>query len=142
MIYTGSLDVAANTTAASPQEETFKMSAGVIHDIKIEIPSGHAGLTGLAFYIGGHRLYPSSEGMWFSGDNRVIEFREWYKLNRVVNYVKVRGYNTDTQYSHKFFYEFGVLEDWQITPWLSVKDLIKWIKILLGKIDIQNQSKD
>jgi hypothetical protein len=134
MIYTGSIDVSANTAEASPQSATIKMSAGVIHDVKIEIPAGHTGLTGISFYIGGHKIYPSSEGMWFSGDDRVIEFREWFKLNKTHNYIKVKAYNTDTQLSHKFFYEFGVLQDWQITPWLSVNNLIKWIKVLLGKM--------
>lgn len=132
MIYTGSIDVSADTSENSPEETSFKVTAGVIHHVGIEIPPGHAGLTGIAFYIGGHQIYPSTQGQWFRGDNRNMVFKEWLTIRGVDNKITVKAFNTDETFSHIFNYEFGVLKDWQLTPWLSVNRLIKWLKIFLG----------
>lgn len=134
MINTGSIEVAANTSAGSPQEETLKLTAGVIHELKLEIPPGHVGLTGISFWIAGHPVFPSTAGQWFKGDNRELRFREWYKIKTSLNKMTIKAYNTDDTYAHTFYYEIGVLKDWQITPWLSVNRLIRFIQKLLARM--------
>ena len=133
MIYTDRITVPINTTASTPEESTFKVTAGVIHHVGIEIPPGHSGLTGISFYLGGHQIFPSTQGQCFQGDNREIRIKEWLPIRGIDNKITVKAYNTDDTYEHDFIYEFGVLKDWQLTPWLSVNRLIKQLKIFLGK---------
>jgi len=49
------------------------VDGGTIRKIRIVIPAGHAGLTGIALGYGGNAIVPRSTGAFYSGDDRIVD---------------------------------------------------------------------
>jgi hypothetical protein len=92
--------VPAGTTAANPQETPIACGDVILDEIRLTVPSGHFGLTGIQFRYADTPIVPwNDRNGWLIGDN----FRETFTVNfEVSSPLVVVAYNTD-QYVHSFY---------------------------------------
>lgn len=96
----------AGTAEASPQETDVALPQGTLERVDIQVPPGHAGLTGLALEYSGEHIYPWGAGSWLEGDDIDIEAVLDFPLGGSA--VTVRTYNTDDTYDHDHLLRFVV----------------------------------
>lgn len=111
MLYTTAITAAKGGSEATASDTRIKCSAGIIHHIDILFPSGCAGLVHVCIYHGGHRFFPSSEGMDVAGDNETVRFKEYQPLRKETNYISVKAWNEDDTYDHTVRVRIGVLPE-------------------------------
>jgi len=128
-----SFTIPANTPRESPLEREIDLAPGVIHRVIITIPPGHAGLTHLQIFQGGHQVYPTSIGEDFSGDQSTYDFRDWYELEGAPFSMRLVGWNTDDTFQHTFIVGIGILPKWVLLPQLFAKKATGLIDRLLGR---------
>lgn len=58
----------------NPTRQALNFVGGRVRVIRIVIPAGHAGLTGIALGFGGNAVLPLNSGGYYSGDDRHVEF--------------------------------------------------------------------
>lgn len=100
-----SLVVPAQTASASPLSQALALGQTQIVGVRIIIPRGHVGLTGLQILNGGTRILPWDDATaWIVGDDEKVDF----DLNtQAANTMTLRGYNTG-QLQHTFYLRFEV----------------------------------
>lgn len=130
MIFTKEITLAAGQTEATATSTKLKMSKGVIHEFNAVFPSGCVQLVNLKIYQGGHQLFPSTEGMVFSGNNEVIDFKTFHELGSEENYLDIVAWNTDDTYPHTITVRFGVLPKYVLLPSYAVQGIIGSLKAL------------
>ncbi len=101
--------VLKNTAEETPYEQKLPITGGVLHQVSIQIPAGHAGLTGVAIDQGLHQIAPSNQNEWFKGDDVRFSYDEYVELPPDTRELVLRGYNLDTLYDHSFVIGVGVL---------------------------------
>lgn len=102
------LNVPPNTPIARPVSFTLPfMDALVIRHERIDIPKGHAFLTGIQLYAGGRvlRFLPEagSGNEWIQGDGITYERYIPFHLEPPRFYIEIRAYNLDAVYTHSFY---------------------------------------
>ena len=137
--YSFSITAPANTDEDSQTEVELLMSKGVIHDVEITIPHGHAGLAHLKIFHHEVQLYPLSRNNDYHGDGMAIKFKDFYELKNEPYSLIARAYNTDELYDHEFIISIGVLPKWVVLPQLftqGVSSVINKIKcITIDEVD-------
>jgi hypothetical protein len=115
-VYEGDLTVPAGTPASAPVSSVVPVVLGVLKRITLEVPPGHAGLTGWMLVIAGTPVIPYGGNRWLVADG----YTDSWELDQVVNpgQVMVMGYNTDI-YQHTF-YARVLLEDLAPPPAIAV----------------------
>lgn len=106
-IETATVTATAGTLSTAPTTVDMSFPAGVVEEIEIVIPAGHAGLTGIAIGQGGQVVIPATAGGYIIGDADVIRWPldgfldngSWF----------AQAYNTDV-YDHQWFVRFLVGE--------------------------------
>ena len=98
----------ASTAEASPLETDVALPQGTLQRVIIHIPSGHAGLTGLALEYSREHIYPWGAGSWLEGDDQVVIADLDFPIGG--SPVTVRTYNTDDTYDHDHLLLFDVLD--------------------------------
>lgn len=101
--------VPKNTAENSPVEDKLPISGGILHQVSIKIPAGHAGLTGVAIDSGLHQIAPSNQNEWFKGDDAMFSYPEYIELPSDSRELVLRGFNTDTLYDHSFVIGVGIM---------------------------------
>lgn len=101
------LTIPPNTQPSAPLSKFFVfMEAPVISRETIEIPKGHAYLTGLQMYAGGrffHVLPEANSGSdWITSDGVTIEKGIRVPLEAPRYMLEFRAYNQDGRYAHTF----------------------------------------
>jgi len=90
----------------NPTKSVVLVDGGTIRKIRIVIPAGHAGLTGIALGYGGNAVVPRSTGAYYQGDDRIIE------LDFTDNVPDVPWqafmYNLDTLNAHSWEVDFDL----------------------------------
>ena len=109
MFYDFILTVPAATTKAIPAEETLKLTHGIIHRVEIEFPAGCVGLVSCIILHWEHQLYPLNTQGYFSADDHVIAFDDYFQLFYAPYTLKVRGWAPNTAYQHKIRIRIGLL---------------------------------
>lgn len=102
MTYTFDLTVPPNTPTEEPLILDKKLIKGIVTNIKIIIPPGHVGLTGLSLYNSSRQIFPVSRNEWVRGNNIFIEERQNLLLISNDNIVSFYLYNKDDTYEHTF----------------------------------------
>jgi hypothetical protein len=64
-----------NTPPTNPIKVPLGFGGGILRVIRIVIPTGHAGLTGIALGYGGNPTIPFGRFAYYSGDDREIDIR-------------------------------------------------------------------
>lgn len=63
---------AGGVVATAPVQVQFPFVGGIVRKIRIVIPDGHAGLTGIALGYGGNAVVPFGNGAFYSGNDREV----------------------------------------------------------------------
>ena len=98
----------AGTLQANAIEVDLSFTPGIVTEVEIVIPWGHAGLTGLAIAQAHSIIIPASGDVWISGDDDVIRWP-------VDNYLNSGSwsafvYNLDVSNPHSWYFRFLVNE--------------------------------
>jgi len=128
MIYTYSLKVPIKTEKTSPIEKEVEVEGEIIDTIQIVIPWGHGALAGLAIFYGLEQIAPRPTGMWFRGNDQVIEWRELFTIPGRKAKLKLVGYNDDDSYSHTFIVRFVVHKRRVAMIHEVIERLIGWLE--------------
>lgn len=102
MLFTFKITIPANTTQATPSENTEKLLPGKITNISFQIPAGHRGLAHLQILDQEVQIYPFNNGGDLKGDDLFLQTGENYILNHPSELL-FRGWNTDELHDHSFF---------------------------------------
>ncbi|MHA1303815.1 MAG: hypothetical protein ACTSQY_03275 [Candidatus Odinarchaeia archaeon] len=127
MLFKRDITVSANTAIADADENKIKVSDGIIHRIAIIFPSGCSALVGVQLLEGSHPIAPTTEGFWFKGDDRVIDYPDFYEITTGARYITVKTYNLDTKYDHEIIVEVYILKKNVVAPMLALDRMIKSI---------------
>lgn len=98
-----------NTLEEAPYEQKLQISDGILHQVSVVIPPGHAGLTGCALDIGLHQVAPTNQNEWFRGDDVHFSFPEYIEIPEGTRELNLRGFNLDTLYDHGFVIGVGIM---------------------------------
>jgi len=95
--------VPAQTAIASAITTNLNLGSTQLARVRVTIPNGHAGITGMAMEFSGTRIVPWNDtAAWLRGNNEI----EWLDVNlQVGRTVQLRGYNLDL-IDHSFFLTF------------------------------------
>ena len=107
-IQTYSVTCPANTAQAAAIETELSMRPGIVRAVRIIIPPGHAGLTGIALAQAHQVMIPASGSVFIQGDDRDPRFELENFLD--ADTWSALTYNTDAEFSHTWFLEFEVDE--------------------------------
>lgn len=99
-LLTPTLTVPAQTLSSSPTVQSFNLGQTQIVGLRVVIPKGHVGLTGLQLLNGGTRIVPwDNATQWLTGDDEIVDI----DLNtQAANTMTLRGFNTG-QLQHTFY---------------------------------------
>ena len=125
--------IPANTTQSSPYTQILKLHKGVIHDIEIIVPPGHAGLAHLRLSLHEHQLYPLSPGENYHGDDILISFKDFQPLQPEPYELKATAWNLDDTFDHRFIVNVGILPAVVLIPQLLTQTAKKVWDVLIGK---------
>ena len=108
MRYRGALTIAAGQTQSDPALYEMGVCAGIITEVEILFPAGHAGLTNLQIWYLGRQIFPTSEGAAFRGDDNVIQFSEQWRIFEVPHILTLHGWAPDAGLDHTVFVEISI----------------------------------
>lgn len=106
--FTERVSTPKNTAEASPQTTEVALPQGTLERIECVIPSGHAGLTGIAVRYSGEHIFPWGAGGWLEGNDSEVGLDVGHELGG--SPVVVESYNTDDTYDHDHLLRFVVLD--------------------------------
>lgn len=97
---------AAGIAASAAIETALTIPAGIVTELQVVIPGGHAFLTGIAIALGHQQILPYDNGTFLLGDDDRFTFDPpddtgsgaWSAFT----------YNTDTVYAHEWQVRFTV----------------------------------
>ncbi len=101
--------VPKNTPEQTPLEQKLPVSPGILHQVSVMIPPGHAGLTGCAIDAGLHQIAPTNQNAWFKGDDVDYSYPEYVELPAGITQLTLRGFNLDTANDHGFVIGVGIM---------------------------------
>jgi hypothetical protein len=110
MLYKATLSIPANTPEAAPAEVTAQLNKGVVTEIAVYIPPGHAGMVEARVLRGGSQVWPSTPGETFRGDDAMIRWDDNYKLEDEPLTFTLQGFSPGTTYDHDILFHFEVLD--------------------------------
>ena len=102
------ISVPKKTSADNPHTEKLRLTKGVITDVFVYIPRGHAGLAALKMLYHDHQLYPLNPGGAYRGNETTIAFSEYQPIIVDPFELKAVAYNDDDTYAHSFFLGLAV----------------------------------
>ena len=94
------LPIPAKTLITAPARTSIRLPKGEIQELRIDFPTGCAGLAHVRLFDLGKQIYPSNLGGYYRGDGVVFLIRDRYPLVEYVQEVRLEGYNEDDTYSH------------------------------------------
>lgn len=109
MIYSFEITTPANTLESDKKITRLKLTEGILQQIDIVFPVGCATLAYIAFYEGGHQVFPTNPDESFHSDDDRISFKEALRIEREPYEFVARTYNLDTIYSHTIIVRLGIL---------------------------------
>lgn len=62
----------ASVVTTNPTMVQLPFPGGILHVVRIVIPDGHAGLTGIALGFGNTPIIPITPGQFYSGNDRIV----------------------------------------------------------------------
>lgn len=95
---------AAGTQQAAAAETILEMTPGIVRQLEIVIPPGHAGLTGIAIAQAHQIILPRKGNVWIIGDDDKIT---WPLENFLdADTWSAFAYNTDAVFPHSWYLRF------------------------------------
>lgn len=96
-IYSGPLDC----PAGEKKEYEVEIEGDIITRVRLHFPPGPQGLLHVRFFQGIKQIFPQPEESYFSGDDEVIEWDEFYELAEHKSTIRVVLENEDDTYEHQ-----------------------------------------
>lgn len=103
--------VPAGTTKASPLVTATTIPTGQVVRIEIDVPDGHARLTGIQLALAGGPYIPYGQGAWLVGNDHNFEW-DFVGLPDSGTWSAI-AYNTDI-YQHSFYLRYFVLDEYLV----------------------------
>lgn len=101
----GELMIDPNTPEKSPTSRSYDVGRPIAKDIKVTIPTRHAGLAYLKVLSKGRLIMPDKGEQWIHGDNQTITLGHSVILEGPPFEITLVGYNLDDTYPHGFTVE-------------------------------------
>jgi hypothetical protein len=102
MHFAHAFEIPYNTPVTSLYKETFKLDYGVITRVEIFSPKGALDYKHMRIYFHGAQLYPANRDGWYEVSGALISFNDRFPVLYNPYEIELQGYNTSTQYDHKF----------------------------------------
>jgi len=132
VVYVVKITIPKNTPKTSPKEVTVELEKAVITRLFIQIPPGHHALTGLRIMYGNLQLWPKEFDTWFTGDDIVLNFDEYFELPDDPTKLRIEGYNEDDTYDHSFIIHIATLPRY-IAGWMiALTRFVRLFRRLIG----------
>lgn len=98
----------ANTAQSAAVETVLTFDPGIVREVEIVIPDGHAGLTGIALAVAHQVTIPATGTAWIVGNDEVVR----WPLDKYLNTGawSAFAYNTDITNSHSWYLRFLIDE--------------------------------
>ncbi len=116
MDYVYEFKIPANQPESNLLVEQISLPRGTIVSVAIYFLAGCHHLARVAVFTGLTQLWPTTPGMWYRGDDCVIQFNEDYELKNAWNRLILKGWNEDDTFEHTVTFRFTVLEE-KIPKW-------------------------
>jgi hypothetical protein len=106
-VYESQFTVPAGTAIAAPVTQPLVLEDAHLDTVRVLVPDGHSGLTGLRITWGGVQILPINPGTWIISNDEIFD---WPADDEVTaNGLSLAGYNTDI-YPHTFYLRFQVTD--------------------------------
>lgn len=132
MFYDFEITIPAGTTKASPKEESFKLTKGVVHYVEVNFPAGCRGYVYLQLFDGEHQVWPTNRQGSFRGEGYTIPMNEYYKLYTSPYIIKAKGWSPDATYDHTLAVRIGSLKEEELEPLKEMPGMFSKFFKLLG----------
>ena len=110
MRYRAALAIPANTPESEPVSTTIKTAPGIVTEVELLFPAGHAGLTHVVIYYHERQIFPTSPEQSFCGDDHLITFDEQFAVIELPYELVVYGWNDDEYYDYTVYVDITVRE--------------------------------
>jgi hypothetical protein len=99
--------VVSATPSTAPATFFIPLETADLVDVRIQVPAGHSGLTGIRILQSQQQIVPWGNSSWYIADDD----KETFAINEQVNVnaITVQAYNTDI-YEHTFYLLFHVAD--------------------------------
>lgn len=134
MFYAEKLRVETTHLTNAPLEERIKCWAGVIHHVGIIARPGTDAKIRVAFFRGGHRIYPAGNTEYFVPSEHPLRFKDFLILSPGENEIVVKLWNVDAKYYHEIIIELGILPEDEISVSKALIMLSETLQYLGDKI--------
>lgn len=131
MIFQESISAALGNSPETPTVKIMPVRWGIVHKLELDFPNGAAGLVGVMIKRGGIQLWPTTEGEWFKGNDRLISFQVFKPFLQPPFQVEIYYYNEDSMYNHSMPIRLGILPPWAVY-FTSKESWDAWGDDLLG----------
>lgn len=111
--YPVSLTVPPGTAIAAPVNQAVVLENNLLVDVELEVPSGHAGFTGIRVSSSKQQILPWGNSQWIIANDYVRVFAWNEEIG--ANAISVQGYNTDVV-AHTFYLRFHIVNLPVIAP--------------------------
>lgn len=106
-LYGTTFTVPAGTAIAAPVLAAVPLEDNWLESVRIVIPDGHSGLTGLQVRWSGVQVVPYGQGTWITANNEIIDFPWADEIT--AGGLALAGYNTDV-FPHSFWLRWTVAD--------------------------------
>jgi hypothetical protein len=104
-VYEAQFTVPAGTAIAAPVSQPVALEDANLDTVRVLVPDGHSGLTGLRITWGGTQILPINAGSWIISNDEIFD---WPADEEVTaSGLSLTGYNTDI-YPHTFYLRFQI----------------------------------
>lgn len=100
MIYTANITTLAGRAKTNLKRTRIVVTKGLVYQFELYLPSGSAGLMGVAVFDGLYQVWPSTVGTFFIGEDHLISFTDMYLKESAPFEFQVYTYNEDTANNH------------------------------------------
>jgi len=110
-LYSVSITTLSGVVAASPTETDIVLEKGFLNRLRVRVPAGHAGLTGVCLFNDSGQIIPKSDPSWFIGDDEVFDytFDVDVPLWSAAYKLQAKTYNLDDSFSHTHYLQLYVV---------------------------------
>lgn len=115
-LYETTFTVAAGTALAAPQLAPVALEDASLVSVRIVVPDGHNGFTGLQVRWGGTQIIPYGSGTWIVANDEIMDVA--YEDEITATGLVLAGYNTDV-FPHSFYLRW-LIQDLAAAPAATV----------------------
>ena len=143
MIYQKTISTVIETYATIPKRTVLKVTKGLVYKIEIAFPPGPAGLLKVQIYDGGHQVWPSTPGEFFTADDRTIYYDDTLlKLAAPFQY-DIYTWNECEVYPHEVTIRIGMVsQEIYIARFLPSVAYEQMLKVLTEETKRQEAEKE